>query len=42
MDKLKKNQYFLSSTLLGNVHEVVIDKVVVEILRGNTLKHTQD
>ena len=42
MDKLQKNQDFFSSTLLGNVYEVVIDKVVVEILRGNTLKHTQD
>ena len=42
MDKLQKNQDFFSSTLFGNVHEVVIDKVVVEILCGNTLKHTQD
>ena len=42
MDKLQKNKDFFSSTLFGNVHEVVIDKVVVEILCGNTLKHTQD
>ena len=42
MDKLQKNQDFFSSALLGNVHEVVIDKVVVEILRGNSLKHMQD
>ena len=42
MDKLKKNQYFFSSTLLGNVHEVVIDKVVVEILCGNSIKYIQN